>query len=182
VKQGMIIESKDASNRVLLYLHGGMPDYFLSKKYPTRPGGLFHRRLVGAARLWAVLQPAYPPAIDHNRSTHRRHIRRNRLFAPAIRQGKDLPDGPLGRDIFRDSSRGAGAGPLPCLHWRGTDDKSAQVRAVCLRLYARPVPGHGRSRHGAKAGGGAGHDCRHSASLSRSTRRGDAPAGHRHDA
>jgi pimeloyl-ACP methyl ester carboxylesterase len=33
--QGMIIESKNASNPVLLYLHGGMPDYFLSKQYPT---------------------------------------------------------------------------------------------------------------------------------------------------
>src|SRR5688500_3412472 len=35
VKQGMIIESKDATHPVLLYLHGGMPDYFLSKRYPT---------------------------------------------------------------------------------------------------------------------------------------------------
>lgn len=34
-RQGMIIESKDISNPVLLYLHGGMPDYFLTKKYPT---------------------------------------------------------------------------------------------------------------------------------------------------
>ncbi len=35
VEQGMIIKSKDASNPVLLYLHGGMPDYFLTQKYPT---------------------------------------------------------------------------------------------------------------------------------------------------
>lgn len=34
-RQGMIIETKDPSNPVLLYLHGGMPDYFLSKRYPT---------------------------------------------------------------------------------------------------------------------------------------------------
>jgi pimeloyl-ACP methyl ester carboxylesterase len=31
----MFIQSKDISNPVLLYLHGGMPDYFLTKKYPT---------------------------------------------------------------------------------------------------------------------------------------------------
>ena len=35
VQQGMFIKSKDATNPVLLYLHGGMPDYFLTKKYPT---------------------------------------------------------------------------------------------------------------------------------------------------
>ncbi len=35
VRQGMFIKSKDVSHPVLLYLHGGMPDYFLSEKYPT---------------------------------------------------------------------------------------------------------------------------------------------------
>jgi pimeloyl-ACP methyl ester carboxylesterase len=34
-KQGMIIKSKDSMHPVLLYLHGGLPDYFLTKKYPT---------------------------------------------------------------------------------------------------------------------------------------------------
>jgi pimeloyl-ACP methyl ester carboxylesterase len=33
--QGMFIKSKNAENPILLYLHGGMPDYFLTKKYPT---------------------------------------------------------------------------------------------------------------------------------------------------
>jgi pimeloyl-ACP methyl ester carboxylesterase len=35
VEQGMFIKSKDGTNPVLLYLHGGMPDYFLTQKYPT---------------------------------------------------------------------------------------------------------------------------------------------------
>ena len=35
VHQGMIIKSKNITNPVLLYLHGGMPDYFLTQKYPT---------------------------------------------------------------------------------------------------------------------------------------------------
>lgn len=33
VEQGMFIKSKDFMHPVLLYLHGGMPFYFLSKKY-----------------------------------------------------------------------------------------------------------------------------------------------------
>ena len=35
VDQGMIIKAKNIRNPVLLYLHGGMPDYFLTQRYPT---------------------------------------------------------------------------------------------------------------------------------------------------
>jgi pimeloyl-ACP methyl ester carboxylesterase len=35
LEQGMIVKSKDAKHPVLLYLHGGVPDYFLTRKYPT---------------------------------------------------------------------------------------------------------------------------------------------------
>jgi pimeloyl-ACP methyl ester carboxylesterase len=35
LEQGMFIVSKDERNPVLLYLHGGMPEYFLAKKHPT---------------------------------------------------------------------------------------------------------------------------------------------------
>ena len=34
-RQGMFIKSRDAAQPVLLYLHGGMPDYFLTGRYPT---------------------------------------------------------------------------------------------------------------------------------------------------
>jgi pimeloyl-ACP methyl ester carboxylesterase len=34
-RQGMFIKSKDVTHPVLLYLHGGMPDYFLTHRYPT---------------------------------------------------------------------------------------------------------------------------------------------------
>jgi pimeloyl-ACP methyl ester carboxylesterase len=35
VKQGMFIKSKSLSNPVLLYVPGGMPDFFLTQEYPT---------------------------------------------------------------------------------------------------------------------------------------------------
>jgi pimeloyl-ACP methyl ester carboxylesterase len=35
VEQGMFIKSKDDTQPVLLYLHGGIPDYFLTQRYPT---------------------------------------------------------------------------------------------------------------------------------------------------
>lgn len=35
LRQGMFIKSKNRENPVLLYLHGGITDYFLTSKYPT---------------------------------------------------------------------------------------------------------------------------------------------------
>jgi len=35
VRQGMFIQSTDAAHPVLLFLHGGMPEYFLTERYPT---------------------------------------------------------------------------------------------------------------------------------------------------
>jgi pimeloyl-ACP methyl ester carboxylesterase len=35
VQQGMFLKSKDDTHPVLLYLHGGMPEYFLTQIYPT---------------------------------------------------------------------------------------------------------------------------------------------------
>ena len=34
-RQGMLIKSIDVTHPVLLYLHGGMPEYFLTQRYPT---------------------------------------------------------------------------------------------------------------------------------------------------
>ncbi len=35
VRQGMFIRGKNLKNPVLLYVHGGLPDYHLTRKYPT---------------------------------------------------------------------------------------------------------------------------------------------------
>jgi len=34
-RQGMILQSRDGSQPVLLFLHGGMPEYVLTERYPT---------------------------------------------------------------------------------------------------------------------------------------------------
>jgi pimeloyl-ACP methyl ester carboxylesterase len=34
-EQGMFLRAKDTARPVLLYLHGGMPEYFLARRYPT---------------------------------------------------------------------------------------------------------------------------------------------------
>ena len=41
VEQGMFIKSKNAAHPVLLYLHGGLPEYFLTQRYPTGLEDLF---------------------------------------------------------------------------------------------------------------------------------------------
>jgi pimeloyl-ACP methyl ester carboxylesterase len=35
VRQGMFIQSEDAARPVLLFLHGGLPEFFLTDRYPT---------------------------------------------------------------------------------------------------------------------------------------------------
>ena len=40
-RQGIFLKGKDRTKPVLLYLHGGMPDYFLTERYPTGLEELF---------------------------------------------------------------------------------------------------------------------------------------------
>jgi hypothetical protein len=49
VEQGMFIKSKDARHPVLLYLHGGMPDYFLTQNYPTGSESRYGSEPTGAS-------------------------------------------------------------------------------------------------------------------------------------
>jgi pimeloyl-ACP methyl ester carboxylesterase len=65
VKQGMFIQSKDSTNPVLLYLHGGIPDYFLTKKYPTALEDYF--TVVWWDQRWAGL--SYNPKTSQESTT-----------------------------------------------------------------------------------------------------------------
>ena len=40
-RQGMFIKSKNVTKPVLLYVHGGMPDYFMTQEHPTGLDDLF---------------------------------------------------------------------------------------------------------------------------------------------
>ncbi len=63
IRQGMFVKSKNAKNPVLLYLHGGMPEYFLTQRYPTGLEEYFYGCLVGTAWFRSFLQP------QHSRET-----------------------------------------------------------------------------------------------------------------
>lgn len=62
VRQGMFIQSKDSTNLVLLYLHGGIPDYFLTKNYPTGLEDFF--TVVYWDQRWAGLSYQSKPSLE----------------------------------------------------------------------------------------------------------------------
>ncbi len=97
IEQGMFIKSKDATHPVLLYLHGGMPDYFLTEKYPTGLEDYFTVALVGAARLRNLLQRGYSAGDDEPGTVDIRHTGGDELPAQPLPQGQDIPDGAFRR-------------------------------------------------------------------------------------
>ncbi len=54
---GMIIKSENASNPVLLFVHGGpgMPEYWLTETYHTGLREIFYGSMVGSAWLRFIL-------------------------------------------------------------------------------------------------------------------------------
>ena len=84
VEQGMFIRSRDVSHPVLLYLHGGMPDYFLTKKYPTDLEN--HFTVVWWEQRGRIFQYAFRfrrrPDIQHLMSNHDSLLRINWKLKP----------------------------------------------------------------------------------------------------
>ena len=109
VEQGMFIKSKDSSNPVLLFVHGGpgMPEYWLTQRYPT--GLEDHFTVVWWEQRGAGL--SYSPDIPPETMTAEQFISDTlevtTIPASALRAGKDIPDGALMGQLHRHSGGGA---------------------------------------------------------------------------
>ena len=100
IRQGMFIKSKNQENPVLLYLHGGIPDYFLTRKYPTGLEDYFtvvwwEQR--GSGLSYSANIPAETMNLGSNDI---RHERGNKLPAYPFWAGKDLPHGSFGGNFL----------------------------------------------------------------------------------
>ncbi len=104
IKQGMIIKSKDSTHPVLLYLHGGLPDYFLTRKYPTGLEDYFtvvwwERRGSGLS-----YNAGIPPQEITLAATAIRYKGGNELSAQTLCTGKNLSHGTFGRNFHWHTS------------------------------------------------------------------------------
>jgi pimeloyl-ACP methyl ester carboxylesterase len=61
VEQGMFIEGRDVGRPILLFLHGGMPGYFLSRRHPTGLEALFNVCWWEQRGAGLSFQPGAPP-------------------------------------------------------------------------------------------------------------------------
>ena len=150
VRQGMIIESKDVTGPVLLYLHGGMPDYFLSKRYPTGLEDLF-------TVVWWEQRGAgisYDPAIPQASLTSEQFIADTLAVTDYLRrrfsQAKIYLMGHSGGPSLA-SRPPPGPGAVSRVHRRRSDGQPARVGDAGLRVHAWPVPTNGGQRDGAQA-------------------------------
>lgn len=130
VRQGMFIQSKDSAQPVLLYLHGGLPDYFLTERYPT---GLERDFTV----VWWEQRGAglsYSPSIPPETMTLEQFIADTLSVTDYLRDrfSKEkiyLMAHSGGTFIGLQAAARAPEG-VSRLHWRGSDGAAAQVRAA----------------------------------------------------
>jgi pimeloyl-ACP methyl ester carboxylesterase len=127
VRQGMFIQSKDITNPVLLCLHGGLPEYFLTERYPT---GLENDFTVA----WWEQRGAglsYSPHIPPETMTSEQFIADTLSVTSYLRRrfGKEkiYLMAHSGGDIHRTPGRRPGTPAVLRVHRRGSDGASADV-------------------------------------------------------
>ena len=84
VEQGMFIQSRDVSNPVLLYLHGGIPDYYLKQRYPTGLEQVFTVVWWEQRGSGLSFDPSIPKEFDHLRAIDLGYAAGHELPAPAF--------------------------------------------------------------------------------------------------
>jgi hypothetical protein len=127
VEQGIFIMSNDPTHPVLLYLHGGMSDYFLTQKFPTgledyftviwweqRGSGLSSSNDI-PPEMMTVEQLISDTLVVTNYLRHR------------FGQEKNIPDGTFGGNLHWHPGGCTGSGVVQRLHWRGPDIVSTQI-------------------------------------------------------
>lgn len=171
--QGLIIKGRDGRNPVLLYVHGGMPDYFLTSRYPTGLDDLFtvawwDQRGAGLS---------YQPGMDTTRVTSdvladdtiamaeylRRRFGQERVYLMAHSGGTFVAVKAITRrpELFHayvavaqmtdqaESERRAHAFMVRAYHARGDDAAAARLAAVPVELAGTAPSAYQRLRDGA---------------------------------
>ena len=127
IRQGMFIKSKNRENLVLLYLYGGIPDYFLTGKYPTGLEDYFtvvwwEQRGFGLSfntNIPAETMNLDQMIVDTKELTNylRARFGKEKIYLM----------GALGGKLHWYSGCSQGTGALPCLHWSWPDLRSIQI-------------------------------------------------------
>jgi pimeloyl-ACP methyl ester carboxylesterase len=136
VRQGMFIQGADSRLPVLLYLHGGMPEYFLAERYPT---GLEEKFTV----VWWEQRGAglsYSPGIPPETKTCEQFIADTLALTGYLRDrfGKEkiYLMAHSGGTFFGLQAGREGTGTVQRIHRRRPVRRAARVRKARVRIHA----------------------------------------------
>jgi hypothetical protein len=136
MKQGMIIKSKDSTHPILLYLHGGLPDYFLSIKYPIGLEEYF--TMVWWERYGSGL--SFNADISPEAITLEQLISDTKEVTNYLRKrfgvGKNLPHETIWRLIHWHTSCCTNTRVVPCIYCSSADDRSTKIVNAGIQIHA----------------------------------------------
>ena len=148
VREGMFIQSRDVTHPVLLYLHGGLPDYFLTEKYPTGLEDLF-------TVVWWEQRGS---GISYSADIPRESLTTDQMIADTMEVTNYLRQR-FGQDKIYLMGHSGGsfigiqaAARAPELYYAyiGVAQMANQLNSehTSLRVYAEAVPGERKHEHG----------------------------------